>query len=285
MKTYLDYKNQIEGFEDVSETVKAMEKISASSVHFLKQKVANLNTYASEIESVMAELSLFYQNKNSPLLQENTSGKKTLIILSGERGLVGGLWHNLIGAFLETGGHYQSIIVAGAKGENYLKEEGARIEKKFANPADGPEISMVEEITDYIFSEFKNKTFSRVDILYPRFVSLAKQQPVFIPFLPFVFNSPKEAGSETEPRSGLPIFEPSKKEVFKALTQKYIGMFFRKIVMETKLSELSARTVAMEHASAKTDELIKKISLNYLKERRRAITQKQLESFAVHKII
>ena len=100
-----------------------------------------------------------------------------------------------------------------------------------------------------------------------------------------VFNSPKEAGSETEPRSGLPIFEPSKKEVFKALTQKYIGMFFRKIVMETKLSELSARTVAMEHASAKTDELIKKISLNYLKERRRAITQKQLESFAVHKII
>ena len=165
MKTYLDYKNQIEGFEDVSETVKAMEKISASSVHFLKQKVANLNTYASEIESVMAELSLFYQNKNSPLLQENTSGKKTLIILSGERGLVGGLWHNLIGAFLETGGHYQSIIVAGAKGENYLKEEGARIEKKFANPADGPEISMVEEITDYIFSEFKNKA-GRYAVIY-----------------------------------------------------------------------------------------------------------------------
>lgn len=286
MKTYLDYKNQIEGFEDVSETVKAMEKISASSVHFLKQKVANLNVYASEIERAMAELSFFYQNESSPLLQKNASGKKALIILSGEKGLVGGLWHNLIGAFLEAGERYQSVIIVGAKGENYLREEGARIEKQFAGLAETSETSDIKEITDYIFSEFKKKTFSQVDVLYPRFVSLAKQEPVFIPFLPFIFNSQGETKSgEVKTSSGLPIFEPSKKEVFAALMQKYIGMFFRKIVMEARLSELSARTVAMEHASAKTDELIKKINLNYLKERRRAITQKQLESFAAHKIL
>ena len=55
--------------------------------------------------------------------------------------------------------------------------------------------------------------------------------------------------------------------------------------METKLSELSARTVAMEQATAKTKELIQKLTINYTKERRRVVTQRQLESFAARKII
>ena len=62
-------------------------------------------------------------------------------------------------------------------------------------------------------------------------------------------------------------------------------MFFYKIGTETKLSEFSARTVAMEHAAVKTKGLIHKFTLDYSKERRRVATQKQLEIFAVHKIV
>ena len=305
MKSYLIYKNQIQGIKDVSETVKAAEKIAASSVHFLKQRVTNLNIYAVEVEKMLARLSVFYQKKDHPFLQKKHTGKKTLVILTGNKGLTGGLWHNIINAFLENAKQYQSIIVVGAKGEHYLKEENAAIIKLFVNFSDVSEKEEIRHITSYIFNGFEEGMFSQVDILYPQFISLAEQTASFIPFLPFEFisleatnyggrNVAEDKGYKQSPTDlkltkksgeGLPIFEPSKRKVFDRLLQKYIEIFFYKIIMETKLSEFSARTVAMEHATAKTGELIQKLALNYAKERRRVVTQRQLESFAAHKII
>lgn len=270
MKSYITYKNQIQGVEDVSETVKTVEKIAASSVHFLKQEVYNLNAYAAEIERILTRLSLLYQKKEHPLLRKKQAGKKALVILTGDKGLVSGLWHQVVNEFLENVKQYQSVIVIGAKGENYLKEENIQFISK-----------QTETATNYIFDEFKKGAFARIDILYPQFVSLAEQTPNFTQFLPFEFRLIEKR----EDREGLPIFEPSKQKVFDQLLQKYIGIFFYKIIMETKLSELSARTVAMEHASAKTDELIQKLTIDYTKQRRRVVTQRQLESFSAHKVI
>ena len=254
---------------------------------------------------------MFYQKKNHSLLKKRTIGEKAFVILTGDKGLVGGLWHEVINAVLENVKQYQSFIVIGVKGENYLKEENIPIIKLFTpseisnysdknateddlyeQPKSPTEVTYffgvppkewAEHITNYIFNEFKKGTFSRVDILYPQFISLAEQTPNLIPFLPFEFKFKKN--EEKKSGEGLPIFEPSKQEIFNKLLQKYIIIFFRKIIIETKLSELSARTVAMEHATTKIEKLIQKLALDYTKERRRIITQRQLESFIAHKII
>ncbi len=281
MKTYLDYKNQIERFEDVANIVKVIEKIAAASVHSLKKEVINLNNYTTEIEKTLAQLSLFYLPKEQPLLQKRETGKKMLVILTGDRELVRGLWHKIINVFLRSHAQYQSVVVVGTKGKNYLEEERIPITKSFTDISDTLSKEEIEQITNYIFNEFKNKVLFKVDILYPHFISLSEQQVVFTSFLPFEF----DLAEKREEPLGLPIFEPSKKLIFSNLLQKYIRIFFHKIIKETKLSELSARTVAMEHASAKTDEFIQKTTLNYKKERRRFMTQKQLESFTAHKTI
>lgn len=273
MKTYLTYKNQVQGFEDVSETVKAIEKIAASSVHFLKMEVFNLNEYQKHIEEILAGLSLSYFKKDHPLLQKNKAESKALIVITGDKGLVGGLWHTIVNSFLNKADDYQSTIAIGNKGKNYLEEEGIKIIKS----------GEINSIMNYVFDEFKREKFSEIDILYPKFVSLAEQKPAFVPFLPFKFILP-EAKSSSKNASGLPIFEPSKQKLFNQLLQKYIGLYLRKIVLETKLSELSARTVAMEHASAKTDEFIENLTLSFRKERCRILTQRQLESFAAHRV-
>jgi len=296
MKSYIVYKNQMQGVKDVSETVKTVEKIAASSVHSLKQEVFNLNFYATELEKVLNRLSPFCREKDHPLLRKKDFGKKTLVIITGDKGLVGGLWHGVINIFLENIDQYKAVVVIGAKGENYLKEEAVPIIKLFTSFFDIPQKEEIANITDYIFDEFKKGVFSRVDILYSQFVSLAEQTPKLTSFLPFEFTShflnqsnnmpiPKNKYLDKSSSGGLPIFEPSRQKIFEEILQKYIGVFFYKIVMETKLSEFSARTVAMEHAAAKTDELIQRLMLNYTKERRRIVTQRQLESFAVHKIV
>ena len=61
-------------------------------------------------------------------------------------------------------------------------------------------------------------------------------------------------------------------------------MFTYKVIAEAQLSELSARTVTAEHATVKTNHIIREMKLNYFKERKREMTQMQLESFLVHKL-
>lgn len=276
MKTYIAYKNQIQGFNDVSETVKTTEKTAASSVHLLKTETASLNYYIENINRILARLFLFYQKKNHPLLRKNLVGEKTLIIITADKGLVGGLWHKLVDTYLNKTGVYDSVIVVGEKGKDYLKEEGARDVKLFGE---------IDLLANYVFNEFEKLKFAKVDILYPQFNSLAEQKPAFVSFLPFEFALKNDPEDILEKDLALPIFEPSKKMVFDRLLQKYIGVYLNKIVLETKLSELSARTVAMEHAGAKTKEFIWRLTASFRKEHRRIITQRQLESFTAHKVL
>jgi len=290
MKSYVKYKNQTEGLKDVSETVKTVEKIAASAVHFLRRKVSALDAYTAETEKALARLSAFYLKEDHPLLRKREKGERALIVVTGDKGLVGGLWHRIVNAVLENSGRYRTLIAVGAKGEGYLKEESAPAEKPFAGFSGGSEEEEIRGVMDYVFGEFKKGKFSRVDIAHPKFVSLTKQEPAFTSFLPFEFGLAEgtgfgKAGSERASAGGLPIFEPSKQRLFDELLRKYIGVFFRKIIMEAKLSELSARTVAMERAASKTEELIKKLKVGYAKERRRRITQGQLESFAAHRAL
>ena len=106
METNLNYNNKVKGFKDVLETVKSKEKISASSFHFLEMETANLNQYTDFIERILARLSLFYQKKDHPFLQQRKTGEKMLIIITADKGLVGGLWHKVINTFLEKIGDY-----------------------------------------------------------------------------------------------------------------------------------------------------------------------------------
>jgi len=281
MKSYISYKNQIQGVKDISETVKAVEKIAASSVHVLRQETTGLTAYATHVEQILARLSLFYEKKDHPLLQERKTGEKAIIMLTGNKGLVGGLWHKMINTCMECFNQYASVITIGTKGEHYLKEERVAIAQAFEQVTEGFSQEEVKPIAGYIFDEYRKGTFARVDILYPQFISLTEQVPKLIPFLPFVFTLTPEQRAE----GGMPIFTTSKQKIFGELLQKYIEVFFYKIIMETKLSELAARTVAMEQAALKTDELSDKLSLDYTKARHRVATQRQLESFVTHKIL
>lgn len=280
MKNYSVYKNQVQGFEDVSETVRAVEKIAASMIHFLKIEVNCLNEYESNIKKELACLSSFNFNKNHPLLSAIEGRGKALVIITGDKGLVGSLWHGVLNLFLEKNKEYRSVIIIGGKGKGFLEEEQAHIIKSFSGFSVIPLKEEIDSVVDYVFEEFRKEKFSKVDILYSGFLSLADQKPMIIPFLPFNFTEDKRV----EPFEGFIISEPSIKEIFSRLLKKYIAVYFHKIILEAKLSEFSARTVAMEHANAKIKEFIKELVYSFRKEHYRLITQRQLESFAAHKI-
>ena len=285
MKTYVAYNNQIQGLKEVAVTVKTVEKVAASLVHSLKKQVVSLNEYADNIERLLFRLLLFYDAKDHLFLKQNVIGSKVLIVVTGDKGLVGGLWHDVINLYLKKISDYQSVVLVGNKGKSLLEEEQKKVDKVWNGMTDIPGQNEISSIMNYVLDEFKTGELAGVDILYPQFISLAQQEPVVVSFLPFTFLwEQEEREGRVNSALGLPLFEPTKRMVFDRLLHKYITVRFREIILEAKLSELSARTVAMEHANVQTRDFISKLNLSFRKERHRVMTQRQLESFAAHKL-
>jgi len=292
MKTYIAFKTELEGLNNVFDTVNAEEKIAASKVQILKNEILALNDYGEKLEKMMHSLSYFGDDKSHPLMKVRKSGKRTLLMISGDKGLVGGLWHKVVNKSLKIMDEYDDIVVFGIKGKKFLEEEGVEISKFFT--AMYPHEENGDTIADYFFGQFIKGSVSHIDILYPQYVSISKQKPNVVRFLPFSFdksddvvaaNAAADVSPAADMAAGIPIFEPSKKYIFNSLLNKYIKLFFYKIFSETSLSKFSARTVSMEHARVKTKELIKKNVQTYNKQRHRMLTQRQLISFGSHKNI
>ncbi len=284
---YLAHRENIEGLQGVADTAKASEKIAAASIHILRANVNTLKEYTANLENTLHRLTKFYNDPNARLLRSNRHGKRLLLIVGGDKGLVGGLWHELISTATSRNNEFDEIAAIGTKVTNMLRQENITPYKEFPTLSNYPTDEEIQEITDYLFKNYQNSNLKEVKILYPEFTSIVVQQPKIVNLLPFSF-SISDGGDSNENDTtplGFPIFSPNKKKIFSSLLNKYISVIFREIAIESKLSELSARTVIMEHAEAKTKQLIKKSKLDYMRTRRQMLTQKQLESFSAHELL
>ncbi len=284
---YLAHKENIEGLQGVADTAKASEKIAAASIHVLRSNVKTLKEYTANLETTLQRLTKFYNDPNARLLRKNKKGKRLLVIIGGDKGLVGGLWHELISTAVSNRKDFDEVTSVGSKISSMLKQEGITPFNEFKTLSNYPTNEEIENITTFLFTNYESSKFKSVHVLYPEFISIVTQQPKLINLLPFNFSISNDATEEntTNIPLGFPLFSPSKKRIFNNLISKYISVIFREVAIEAKLSELSARTVIMEHAEAKTRELIKKSKLEYMRTRRQVLTQKQLESFLAHELL
>ena len=208
MKTYLKYKNELKELRDVEETMRVIEKIAAANIHFLELENQSQKEYIYILVKILSRISLFFDTISHPLFISR-GGEKALLMVTSDKGLVGGLWHKMVEIILSRRKNYKYFICLGEKGYKYLKEESFSVEKVFPLGKEIFDLSLANQVRDYIFSEFKKGRFSQVDIIYPRFVSLVEQTPQIISFLPFSFEPQKEKIGNL----GFPIFEPSKKNI------------------------------------------------------------------------
>lgn len=285
MKNYIDYKKELDGLDNVLLTVRTMEKIAASRIRAVRESVRNLATYNAEIERTISALGGISASKENGLFKGNKQGDRMLVVISGNKGLVGSLWHDLINIAMTRVHEYRFVVIVGKKADNYIREEQTVADPMVIPIGDIPSDVDISRIGAYMIDEFKKGYLAGIDIAYPRFISLVSHEAVIVPFLPFRFVI-DDASSEIVKKhisAGIPIIEPSRQSIINGLIEKYIEAYISKIIFEANLSELSARTVTMEHATEKTRDVIKKIGRDYSKQRMRALTQKQIESFTAHK--
>lgn len=287
MKKHLSYTYDKEGYRDVLDTLKVAEKVSATEIHFLKSRSKILKQYLRSVLIMLRRLTVPYDSSGAfRSTKTEDSDRHSLLVIMGRRGLVGGLYHKEIRLFLEHAERYKVIYSVGERAKKYLSEEGVVVSEAFSDLSDFPEARESEGILKILTRKHKLGEIDSMDVLYPRFVSLSEQHASIVRVFPLDFENIQEFFSEeleSEPEysshAGLPIFEPSRQMLFELLSKKYLDGLLHQIVLESKLSEMSARTVTCEQAASKTEDIIRSLVLTARREQSREMTQRQLERF------
>ena len=165
-----------------------------------------------------------------------------------------------------------AVITVGRKGRDAMRRTGVPLEAHFATFGDRPTFADVLPLARLIRDDFLAGTYSRVDLVYSRFVSTLIQKPELDQVLPI---------TPTADTEGIPgnqfIFEPSASAVLEQLLPRYIATRLFQAVLEAKASEESSRMVAMKSATENAEELIEDLTISYNKVRQSNITREMIE--------
>ena len=116
---------------------------------------------------------------------------------------------------------------------------------------------------------YLNDFYDEVYLIFSRFVSAIEYNIKIEKLLPI------------EKKEGLPtkeyIFEPSEEEVLRSFIPKVLNIKLYQALLENAASEHSARMSAMKQAGDNAQDMIKKLTVQYNRERQTLITQELTE--------
>ena len=279
MEKYATYKKKKEGYVDVHETVKTIEKIAAAHLHEIDKRARALSRYGESIVGTMARL----QNLTAYLSlakKAEVPKRDLLVVVTGDKGLVGDAWRRLFSLYDES--NRQDVLVIGKQGQRYIPATLAHVRHhSFSDRL--PSSEEISVLNQTLRTYIENGTYATITTLHLSAESVIDLKPVKKQLLP-LFEGDVPTQEADRVVSGYPIVEGSIFSIKEKLLEKYMNSRLEQTIIETAVAEYSARTIAMEHAAAKTEEMLARLSLVYLRDRRHSETEKQLERFAANKI-
>ncbi len=275
MATLKEIKNRITAVKSTQKITKAMKMISATKLKKAQDRIIATRPYAFKMSELLSHLVSASENIYSPLMVKREIKKRVVVIVAGDRGMCGSFNSNVIkytANYIDEIGRDTPIITVGKKGYDFFIKRKYNVIKSYIQIFSNLDLSVSNEIANYIVSGYLNEEFDFVEIIYNEFKSVVKQVVTKEQFLPL---SKPEEKAEVDLIDY--IYEPSSREILEELIPKHLKVQFWKILLESNAAELGARMTAMELATKNAEDLIRLLNLLYNKARQEAITKELLE--------
>ena len=278
MPSVRQIRRRIRSVENTSKITRAMSLIAASKMRRSQESAENARPYSDLISNTVSKIishSSVHDAEAHPLTVSRDMNKITLIHITPDRGLTGGLNGNVnrnAFQFIEENKSSEiSVIGIGRKGIDFLSKTPAKISESITDISDRPEISDFSYIAEIIVNDFINKKTDAAFISYSSFVNTTTQNPTINQLLPV------PETSEGKTNSFGYIFEPNINSVISELIPKYLKSLIFHCILESIASEQSARMVAMRNATDSANEMVEDLTLVMNKARQEAITTELLD--------
>lgn len=288
-----EIKRRIRSVKNIAKVTRAMEAVSASKMRKAQAQVEATRPYAQKAWEVLTFLARLRQSRVDlqPLLQVRPVERVSVLLITADRGLAGGLntnvilhaWHSM--RSWEDEGKAVSVVTAGRKGRDWMIRYGPPLRATFINvgdrptsefitvqqPAGGADMASVAPIARVVIEDFINQESDAVYVAYTDFVNVLRQQPTVRRILPI------EPGEPAAPMAADYIFEPDAQTVLGQVLYNFTELQILQALYESIASEHAARMVAMRNATDAASELIADLTLSYNKARQEKITKELLD--------
>jgi F-type H+-transporting ATPase subunit gamma len=282
--SYRQIKRRIRSVQNTAKTTNAVQLVAASKMRRAQLRAASAKPYSERLRRVLANLASQTggdeDDQTDPLLQQREANRITLVILSPQRGLSGGLPGNLNRQVLRTireqrEGARVNVIVMGKKGRDFVVRAGLNVTAEYPWLGDYPTTTEISPIVRQVVDDYREQRTDRVLLVYPDFINTATQRPVTRQILPV--EAPREAGAQSVGPDVDYIYEPSAKEVLAALLPRYVEVQIYEAVLQNVASQYSAQLVAMQNATDAANDMVEALTLVANKARQEQITKELLD--------
>lgn len=282
MATLKDILRQISAVKKTKQITRAMNMVAASKLRGAQDKMESFEPYALKFAEVLGKLASGLEADIHPLLvKKEKISRIELLHFSGDRGLCGSFNTNLISKAEKWIKEQQannleySLTTVGKKGRDYFKKRKVNLTASHVDVYRNVDISFINQITKGFINRFLVDEIDEVYMMYSRFVSMAKQEPILVKLLPI---EPPQ-GDEKEGKSGATDYlcEPGPGKLLIELLPKHISVQILNAFLQNETSEHAARMAAMDNASKNCTELIENLTLVYNKARQASITAELMD--------
>ena len=170
------------------------------------------------------------------------------------------------------------VELSGKRGVSAFAFRNLPLDESFTHFEDQPRFDDVEVIANRYLDAYVTGELDRVDVVYTRFISTARQQAVCETLLPL--ESLGDAADDSEEDGGgesMYEFLPSAASILEEVVPTSFKVKLFKCFLDSAVSEQISRMVAMKSATENADQMIKDLSMKYNRARQGQITGELLE--------
>ncbi|CNG76333.1 ATP synthase F0F1 subunit gamma [Streptococcus agalactiae] len=281
-----EIKDKILSTEKTSKITSAMQMVSSAKLVKSEQAARDFQVYASKIRQITTNLlkSDLVSGSDNPMLSSRPVKKTGYIVITSDKGLVGGYNSKILKAMMDTITDYHTenddyaIISIGSVGSDFFKARGMNVSFELRGLEDQPSFDQVGKIIAQAVEMYKNELFDELYVCYNHHVNSLLSQVRMQQMLPIKELDAEEA-SEDRVITGFEL-EPNREVILEQLLPQYTESLIYGAIIDAKTAEHAAGMTAMQTATDNAKNVINDLTIQYNRARQAAITQEITEIVA-----
>ena len=266
-----DIKARIKSVESTMQITKAMELVATSKLRRAKETVERTRPFYQILGKAINDIVSISDERSQVWFDDSQSDKTLYIVMAGDRGLAGGFNSNIFKLTERISKDTDAIwLPIGKKALEYAKHRDYNIySEAFAEAAD-QSVGSILSLGKLVSGGFINGDFSKVVLVFTKFVSMMTQTAVYETLLPLQRFEDSSTNIDF-----LTDLDPA--SMLENIVPEYVGGIIYSALCESLASESGARRLAMNSANKNAEEIIGSLMLHYNRVRQAAITQEITE--------
>lgn len=289
-ESLMDIKRRISSTKKTGQITRAMQMVSGAKLSRIEKKSIAYQLYEKKVEDIVRHLTAADVFKELSIADDSTDPlslnsllkvrevKKTAyVVITSDRGLVGGYNSNILKAMMDlfqkkyNGDKSKfTIISLGATGTEFFKARGFDVSYEYRGLPDIPTVEDIKPIMKTILQMYQAELFDEIDICHNHHVNSLVSEFTTQKLLPLT--EPDDVTAEEQQVASEYITEPNPKAVLSAIVPQYIECLVLGAMMDAKTAEHAASVTAMKSATDNANDLISGLSLHYNRARQAQIT-------------